>query len=97
MAAADAGSKWLIGHSPQAWVSWLLLDQASRVEAELSTEFQLFLRPNCEKVRFRQQASDQYLANNDYVILNGAQRREESHPTSAAASTLKGIPRYRSE
>ena len=44
MAAADAGSKWLIGHSPQAWVSWLLPDQTIRIEAELSTEFQFITR-----------------------------------------------------
>jgi hypothetical protein len=41
MAAADTGSKWLIGHSPEAWVRWVLQDPTLQVEAQLSTEFQL--------------------------------------------------------
>jgi predicted transposase YdaD len=44
MAAADTGSKWLIGHSPEAWVRWVLQDSTLQVEAQLSTEFQHLTR-----------------------------------------------------
>ncbi len=44
MAAADTGSKWLIGHSPEAWVRWVLQDPTLQVEAQLSTEFQHLTR-----------------------------------------------------
>ena len=44
MAQADHGSKWLIGHSPQAWVAWLFDDPTTTVEAQLSTEFQHLTR-----------------------------------------------------
>jgi len=40
-AAADTGSKWLIGHSPEAWVQWVLQDLTLQVEAQLATEFPL--------------------------------------------------------
>ncbi len=44
MAAADTGSKWLISHSPEAWVRWVLQDPTLQVEAQLSTEFQHLTR-----------------------------------------------------
>jgi predicted transposase/invertase (TIGR01784 family) len=44
MAAADQGSKWLIGASPEAWAQWALDDPAVQVETQLSTEFQHLTR-----------------------------------------------------
>jgi len=44
MTQADRGSKWLIGHSPQAWVEWLFDDPTTQVEAQLSPEFQFITR-----------------------------------------------------
>ncbi len=55
MAGADAGSKWLIGHSPQAWVAWVFDDPTVVVEAQLSTEFQHLTRLSDSLLRVTRQ------------------------------------------
>ncbi len=44
MVQADAGSKWIIGESPEAWARWVLNEPDVTVEEQLSTEFQLVRR-----------------------------------------------------
>jgi len=88
MAAADTGSKWLIGQSPEAWVRWVLQDPTVQVEAQLSTEFQSLTRLSDSLLRVSR-------AGETFLVLTEVQLRPDPRmPRRLRAYTALAEEKY---